>query len=94
MASIDQYIDTAVVLMKERAARFDNAGKRPMDEWVQRDGAEACAANLTQRALSNLHNARLDLKSVPMRHLVRQDLLDVMNLCALALSVLPQSDER
>lgn len=93
MASIDQYIDAAVPLMKARAARFDDAGRLPMDEWVERDGPTACTKNLLYRASTNLGNAKTDYVTLPIRHLVRQDLLDTMNLCALALSLLPEDED-
>lgn len=86
MASIEQQIRDAVPKQLERAATFDN--KREMK------GPGCTPLALVQRAMDNLHNARTDLKTVPMLPLVRQDLVDAANLCALALSLLPEPDHK
>ena len=83
MASIDQQIDEAVVLMKARAADFREQPTEPYpssiagpDSILRRAHTEAAWA-LTLQAHSET-TAR------------REAILDTMNLCAVALSLLPK----
>lgn len=84
MSSISAEIDDAVVLMKARAAEFDDS--------LRMDGAEYY--DLAERADRNLTRAKVtaewhDFYDSNARGLIRRDLVDTMNLCALALSLLP-----
>ena len=89
MSSINPQIDAAVVLMKARAAEFD-------DEYDLVDTVDTADwEDLTKRADHNLSSALNTaqwhgLKNQHAQALARQSLLDTMNLCALALSVLPE----
>ncbi len=87
MASIDPQIDAAVVLMKERAAKHDN--------WTMDD---VTFGTVMVRADMNLARAmpvvprclRDDWTPDPvLNDMRRRNLTDCMNLCALALSLLP-----
>ncbi len=82
MASIDRYLDAALPLMKARAAEMVPDGSpvtgyplppARVDSILERIHIEAAWA-LTAQAYSE-------------RSLRRESLLDVMNLCALALSL-------
>jgi hypothetical protein len=97
MASIEQQIRDAVPQQLARAAQFDDKGYLPMAEWAERDGTMPCLVNLTGRAERNIHrawgaafNATAPNDEFPLEaEKARTNLLDCMNLCALALSLLP-----
>lgn len=82
VASINQYLDDAAPMKKNRAAQFDNTRRMPMDEWVERDGAPFCFHNLIERAFGNLSEAQyaFDCGDDPTPHLC-----DASNLADLAL---------
>ena len=80
MASIDPQIDAAVMLMKERAAQFD--------ETREMKGPGCSAMELASRAENNAARATNRLLFRQQRALAVTDLIDTMNLCALALSLL------
>jgi len=73
MSSINPQIDAAVVLMKARAAEYDE--EREMDGVT--------AEELLDRAFDNLARDEDD----------STDIIDCMNLCALALSVSARAEE-
>lgn len=99
MSSINEYIVDAVPQMKARAAKFDNAGRLPMDQWIERDGWDKCMVNLLCRADTNLGRVRVHITNAGHPFLAgmnlndRENLLDCMNLCALALSLLPEGQD-
>ena len=81
MGNINEQIDAAVVLMKAQAAEFDE--KKTMDGMR--------AADLILRATNKAARARTidDPHGRFFPESARADLIDCMNLCALALSLLP-----
>ena len=85
MSSINAQIDAAVVLMKQRAAEFDET-KTMIDEAgrLRRDCEPAA---LMHRAFMHIARARTidDLHGRVFPANARTDILDGMNLCALAL---------
>jgi hypothetical protein len=88
VSSINPQIDAAVVLMKARAAEFD--GERSMD------GVDFI--NVVVRAERNVHDALYEnlmrMRGAGYDHKrMERDLVDTMNLCALALSLLPTTPE-
>ena len=88
MSSINPQIEAAVELMKARAAMFDDSKTM--------NGLNAL--QLSVYARQNLHsawqylfNASAPNDEFPLdRKQVLTDLVDTMNLCALAISVLPE----
>lgn len=90
MSSISARIDAAVVGDKRRAAEFDDAGRLPMDEWLERDSEHAVLKSLFDRAESNLLRARIVVRWAPFGQFDeerRKCLHDARNLIALILSV-------
>jgi hypothetical protein len=86
MSDINAQIDAAVAAMKARAAQFNET--KTMDPEQCADPIEVTFQGLTQNAYHNLAEAIYgDLT------LLEQHLLDAMNLCALALSVLPAESQ-
>jgi hypothetical protein len=83
VTTINPQIDAAVVLMKARAAEFDHT--RTMSNVALDDLMGRAYDNLT-RALTD----RVDAHSPIGPQYQRRQLVDTMNLCALALSVLPK----
>jgi hypothetical protein len=93
VSSINQQIDAAVPMMKARAAEFD--------ETRSMDGAPPDAPHhLMVHARRNLSNGIAHYTDVTWadsperRAKVRESLVDAMNLCALALSLLPEEPAR
>lgn len=84
MASINPQIDAAVVQMKARAAEFDET--KTMDPDVA-PTFSTTFPHLATRAYKNIRSVVIQPVNNPVD---RDALLDTMNLCALALSVLPK----
>lgn len=90
MSSINCQIDNAVEVMKVRAAEFD-------DKWSMNGVTSRSDFNLIlARADKNLSSAKGGMnigsdKPLHMSYVDRKKkLADVMNLCALAMSILPE----
>lgn len=89
MSDIDEYLDTALVGCKQRAAEFDDrAGWRPMSECGERD-----VQDFIGRILSNATSARKEIglfrgTNVYHADAVLSDLRDSVNMGLLALSIL------
>jgi hypothetical protein len=87
MASIDQYIDAAVVLMKQRGADLRETQLSAHDLMSQ-------CANLTAGVTREIfeqeyHRTSRDRDMTK----VKAAIVRTMNLCALALSVLPEAPD-
>lgn len=88
MTTINRQIDAAIPLMKARGAKFN--------ETKTMDGVTALRlVGLAHQNLRNVHGNLYDCHrflGLPALDVddARRDLLDTMNLCALALSVLPK----
>ena len=83
MSSINQYIDDAVTLAKQRAAEFDD-----VYEMTEAD----TPISLTSRAFQNVDAALYEMEEVddPDGDYIIESLCDAINLCALALGTLDQ----
>ena len=99
MASIDRQIDEAVVLMKARAAEFDGDYQTKESRHVARFIDRAFINLRRARKIVGMYwrvsyfvaPATGKVNGDPLAAgVLRRDLLDTMNLCALALSLLPK----
>jgi len=72
----------------ERAHEFDDAGRMPMDEWVERKGTGFCLTDLLWRIRRNIEQADLASADSLTDGEAAKHMSDAVNLGLLALSLL------